>query len=124
MDRRVLGLRKFQISSCCFLCPLHSDFFPSICNMYTTSPATYKKFLSRKWNIYFRFEYIGPSFACSILDQIVVSFSPLLSLSRYLVIFLKMFQCMCWPTHGFTFFLVLLYCDSDQPLAIQCLGTF
>jgi hypothetical protein len=46
-----------------------------------------EKDLARKWNIYCRFEYIGPSFPSSILNQILVSFSPLLSLSRYLVIF-------------------------------------
>jgi hypothetical protein len=106
------------------MCPLPSDFFPSICNMYTTSPATYRKDISKKWNIYCRFEYIGPSFPSSILDQIPLSFSPLLSLSRYLVVFPKMSQCPRWPTQGFTFSLMLLYHDSNQPLAIRCLGTF
>jgi hypothetical protein len=92
--------------------------------MYTTSPETYRKYLARKWNIYCRFEYIGPSFPSSILNQIPVSFSPLLSLSGYLVIFPKMSQCTRWQTHGFTFALVLLYRDSDRPLAIPCLATF
>jgi hypothetical protein len=92
--------------------------------MYTTSPETYRKDLARKWNIYCRFEYIGPSFPSSILNQIPVCFSPLLSLSRYLVVFPKMSQCACWRTHRFTFALVLLYRDSDRPLAIRCLATF
>jgi hypothetical protein len=91
--------------------------------MYTTYPTTYKKYLARKWNIYCRFEYIGPYLPSCILDQIPVSFSPLLSLSRYLVISLKMSQCTFWLTHGFTIALVILYHDSDQPLAILCLGT-
>ena len=80
-DCLVHGFRKFQISRCCFMCSLPSYFFPSICNMYTTYPATYIKDLARKWNIYCIFEYIGPSFLSSILDQIIVSFSHLLSLS-------------------------------------------
>ena len=84
------GFRKFQIYSCCFLCTPPSHFFPSICNKYTTSPETYIKDLANKWNIYYRFDYIGPSFPSSILNQIPVSFSPLLSLSGYLVIFPKM----------------------------------
>jgi hypothetical protein len=92
--------------------------------MYTTSPETHIKDLARKWNTYCRFEYIRPSFPSSILNQIPVSFSHLLSLSGYLVVFPKMSQCAHWQTHGFTFALVLLYRDSNRPLAIRCLGTF
>jgi len=54
---------------------------------------TYRKDLARKWIINCRFEYIGPSFPSSILNQILVCFSTLLSLSRYLVISPKMPQC-------------------------------
>jgi hypothetical protein len=82
--------------------------------MYTTSPESYRKDLARKWNIYCRFEYIGPYFPYSILNQILVYFSPLLSLS----------QCAHWLTHRFTFVLLLLYRDSDRLLAIRCLATF
>jgi hypothetical protein len=57
--------------------------------VYNLSNNTHKRSW-KKWNIYCKFEYIGPYFPSSILDQIVVSFSPLLSLSLYLVVFLKM----------------------------------
>jgi hypothetical protein len=89
--------------------------FQSICNKYTT-PKTYRKYLARKWNIYYRFEYISPYFPSSILNQIPVSLFPLLSPSCYLVVLLKMSSCAGWRTHGFTFSLVLLYRDSDRPL--------
>jgi hypothetical protein len=69
VDHRVGGFRKFPISSRCFLCPPASNFFLSICNKYTTSPETYRKYLARKWNIYYRFQYIGTSFTFSILNQ-------------------------------------------------------
>jgi hypothetical protein len=117
VDRRVGRFMKFPISSPCFLCPPPSNFFPSICNKYTTSLETYKKYLARKWNIYYRFEYIGPSFPSSILNQILVSFSPLLYLSGYLVILLKISKCVGWQTHEFTFALVILYRDSDQSIS-------
>jgi len=51
-----------------------------------------------------------------MLNQIPISFSPLLSLSGYLVIFPKMSNCAGWWTHGFTFALVLLYHDSNRLL--------
>jgi len=89
-DRQVGGFMKFPIYSRCFLCPPPSDLFPSICNKNTTSPKTYIKYLSRIWNIYYRFEYIDPSFPSSVLNQILVSFSPLLSLLGYLVVFSEM----------------------------------
>jgi len=56
---------------------------------------TYRKDLAKKWIINCRFEYIGPSFPSSILNEIPVCFSTLLSVSRYLAVFFfsKKSQC-------------------------------
>ena len=86
-DHRVGGFRKSPIPSRCFLCLPTSHFFPSICNKYTTCPETCIKDLARKWDIYYGFEYISPSFPSSILNQIPVSLSLVLYLSCYLVVF-------------------------------------
>jgi hypothetical protein len=63
-----------------------------------------------KWDIYYRCQYIGPSFLCSMLSQIFVSLFPELYLSCHLFIFLKMSGC----THGRT-------CGSSRLLWNYCL---
>jgi hypothetical protein len=53
-----------------------------------------------------------------------LSFSPLLSLSGYLVVFQKMSKCLGWWIHTFTFPLMLLYHESDRPLLHSILNHF
>jgi hypothetical protein len=53
-----------------------------------------------------------------------LSFSPLLSLSGYLVVFRKMSKCAGWRIHAFTFPLMLLYHESDRPLPHSILNHF
>ena len=65
----------------------------------------------------FSHSLLSPSFPSSILNQIPLSFCPLLSLSSYLVVFPKMSMCVGWRIHGFTFPLMLLYHDSYRPLS-------
>jgi hypothetical protein len=64
----------------------------------------------------FSHSLLSPSFPSSILNRIPLYFSPLLSLSGYLVVFPKMSNYAGWRTHRFTFLLMILYHGSDRPL--------